>query len=68
MKYNPGSYKIYFFDAVGGKLPDSTIMGDNFIDCTQIGDDVLLQERKESSFVVMRVLYNSASQSNKTWD
>lgn len=67
MKYNPGSYKTYFFNAVGGKLPDSTLDGSNYIESKVNAEYKIKQDGEESSFVVMRVIYNSAA-SNKTWD
>lgn len=68
MKYKPGSYKIHFFDAVGGKLPDATLDGGNYIESKTNGEYKLKQDGEESSFVVMRVIYNSAVLTNKTWD
>ena len=68
MKYNPGSYKTYFFNAVGGKMPDSTLDGTNYIESKNNGEYKILQDGEEASFVVMRIIHNSAAPSNKTWD
>lgn len=67
MKYKPGSYKTYFFNAVGGKLPDATLDGSNYLESKVNAEYKIKQDGEESSFVVMRVIYNSAA-SNKTWD
>ena len=68
MKYKPGNYKIYFFDAVGSKMPDATIDGDYYVESLEIGKYKLLQEGEEASFIVMRIIHNSAVSSNKTWN
>ena len=68
MKYKPGSYKTYFFDKVGGKLPDATLDGTNYVESKTNAEYKILQDGEETSFVVMRIVYNSAAPVNKTWN
>jgi len=63
VRQEQGLYKIVFYDEIGSKVAtDSTMEG--YLTAITIGKD-WLNKTNNHSFVISRVLYNSAIRNNK---
>lgn len=66
-KYKSGSYVLIGFDRVGTKLFMRPATVQNFTGSIAEGEQAVASEEC-SSFVVIRVMYNSMARENRRWE
>lgn len=59
-KYATGKYLIYYFNKVGGRMKDTTEEANSYTEASKKGHLMVENHEAISSYVVLRVIINSA--------